>query len=584
MTEKLMKLQPFAARTPLWVSKVSLIVAAVLFSAIGISMLKVSDQSVDDANWVTHTHEVISTIEDVQTMFLTAESSVRAYVVSGNDEYKEVFNKSIVQLPQKLDILQDLVQDNPFQLSNIQTVRNLITIRLGQMNETLGGFETGGVENAKLVIQKNTSAANFELKRQFQGLIDNEKSLLVSRTAISVKSFSLLKMLSISGIPIGLVMVLVVYILLSRELKARTAAELQAVTSTKSLAFTVKKLKKTTDDLNVLSEYGSFLQSCKTFEEALTITVRVIEQLVPGCSGQIYLMKASKNYMALSAQWGVKPTSTPDKILPSECWCIRRSKPNFSKLNSHSPVCPHLVDNIDSGNSCLCLELSSQNVQLGLVSVSVLSEEIHERYPIVEAAMEQLSLSLSSLQLRNVLEYQSTRDDLTGLFNRRYMDESYRQLHARCIRHSERYAILMIDIDHFKKFNDVYGHEGGDVVLREVGKIFGNLRAEDIVCRYGGEELSVALPNTELELAIAIAERLREKVSDTKVEYGGSIMNAITVSIGVATYPEDGDNVTEVLKSADAALYRAKISGRNKVVSSISLESIEIVELPKTLL
>lgn len=554
-------------KTPLWLSKTILIIAAILFSVIGIALLKVSDQSIEDSQWVTHTQEVISSLEELQTIFLNAESSIRAHVVSGSVEYRDAFTQSAELLPNKINILQNLVSDNVEQVNNSIQLRDLITKRLAQMNATLSAFQEGGVENAKITIQKNTSAANIELKKQFLLMVNNENHLLLERKETSVKSFKLLKIISVSGIPLGLLMVLLVYILLSRELKGRTLAEKEAIFSNSNLAITVSKLEETSGDLHALSDYGSYLQSCRSIDEATSISVQIISKIIPGSSGGIYLMKPSKNLMELSVEWGLQPADVPKTIMPSECWCIRRSKPNFTELDSHTPPCIHIKGLVHKDETWLCLELASQGVQLGLVTLHASSQKIHNRFSVIEAAMEQLALSLSSLQLRSVLEYQSTRDDLTGLYNRRYMDESFRQLHARSIRHSEPYSILMLDVDHFKKFNDIYGHEGGDIVLREIGKILGSLRAEDIACRYGGEELSVALPNTESHLAIEIANRLREKIQDIRINYDNSILTGVTISIGIASYPANGNDSENIRKKADEALYEAKRAGRNRAIA-----------------
>jgi diguanylate cyclase (GGDEF)-like protein len=556
-------------QTPLWVSKAILLGAAILFSFIGIATLTVADQSIEDSNWVSHTQEVISQLEDLQTIYLTAESSMRGHIISGNPQYKDVFDQSVEQLPGKIESLKILVSDNPAQVLNIEQVRDLITKRLSQIKATFNAFQEGGIDNARLIIQKNTSAANFDLKKEFLLVITIEQHLLLERKAASVKSYNLLKIISISGIPLGLLMVLLVYVLLSRELKGRTIAEQHAIFANNELASTVEKLGETSNDLKSLSDYGSYLQSCKTFDEAVEITTKIISKLTPNSSGCIYLMKASKNIMERTAQWGLNSGDTPQNISPSECWCIRRSKPNFSDIDSYTPPCTHIHEKMVPGQAWLCLELTSQGNQLGLITIHGTSLDLQERFSVIEAAMEQLSLSLSSLQLRNVLEYQSTRDDLTGLYNRRYMDESFRQLHARSTRHSEPYSLLMLDVDHFKNFNDIYGHEGGDIVLREIGKILTSLRAEDIACRYGGEEISIALPDTEQKLAIDIANRLREKIHNTRIDFNNSPMTPITVSIGIASFPSDGKNSDDILKKADAALYQAKREGRNRVIAYI---------------
>jgi diguanylate cyclase (GGDEF)-like protein len=127
----------------------------------------------------------------------------------------------------------------------------------------------------------------------------------------------------------------------------------------------------------------------------------------------------------------------------------------------------------------------------------------------------------------------------------------------------------MFDIDHFKDFNDTYGHDGGDTLLKILGDFLKqNTRSEDIACRYGGEEFVVVLPNTHLQNAIQKAESLRTGVSKMSVTHLGKALRACTISIGVATFPQNGQTAEELLKSVDNALYTAKRKGRNRVVSS----------------
>jgi diguanylate cyclase (GGDEF)-like protein len=179
---------------------------------------------------------------------------------------------------------------------------------------------------------------------------------------------------------------------------------------------------------------------------------------------------------------------------------------------------------------------------------------------------EHLGLALAKLKLQEALQQQSVRDPLTGLFNRRYLEESLvRELH-KAQRHGHNLGVLMVDLDHFKLVNDRYGHEAGDLVLREMGKVFGRqLRAGDIVCRYGGEEFTIILPEASPEIARKRAEQIRLAAKETQVRQGSSILEPVTLSIGVALFPGDGITTEDLLQSADAALYRAKKEGRDRV-------------------
>ena len=184
---------------------------------------------------------------------------------------------------------------------------------------------------------------------------------------------------------------------------------------------------------------------------------------------------------------------------------------------------------------------------------------------LVQAAADQLSMTLHTLSLQEKLRVQSIRDPLTGLFNRRYLEESLVRELARCQRRGLSFSVLMLDVDHFKRFNDTHGHPGGDALLAALGKLLQTqLRAEDIACRYGGEEFTVLLPEAGAEQASLRAEQLLQAIRALRVEHMGHELPAVTASIGIAVAGRDG--AEHLLQRADQALYRAKQEGRDRVV------------------
>jgi len=179
---------------------------------------------------------------------------------------------------------------------------------------------------------------------------------------------------------------------------------------------------------------------------------------------------------------------------------------------------------------------------------------------------EQVALSLSNLSLRDSLRQQSIRDPLTGLFNRRYMEEALAIETERAKRDKASFSVLMLDLDHFKHFNDTHGHGAGDAVLQTLGKFLQrHVRGGDIACRYGGEEFTLVLPSASLESACQRAEQLCEGVRALTVEYKNEILSLMTISVGVAAFPNHGEKWEVVLQAADVALYQAKNGGRDRV-------------------
>lgn len=175
---------------------------------------------------------------------------------------------------------------------------------------------------------------------------------------------------------------------------------------------------------------------------------------------------------------------------------------------------------------------------------------------------------INSLQAR--LQEQATRDALTGLYNRRYCDETLERELARCQRSGEELSILMIDLDHFKQINDTYGHQAGDEVLRALAHLLNEqVRASDVACRYGGEEFLVLLPGAALESALQRAEAWRSALASVPIHFGPHKIKA-TLSIGIAAYPDHACTPQTLMRAADMALYRAKVEGRNRTAFTAS--------------
>ena len=185
---------------------------------------------------------------------------------------------------------------------------------------------------------------------------------------------------------------------------------------------------------------------------------------------------------------------------------------------------------------------------------------------LAEVLAKQVALALGNLKLKESLKNQSICDPLTGLFNRRYMEESLEREFSRANRNKSSVAIVMMDLDHFKRFNDTFGHQAGDTLLRALGDLLKrNTRGQDIACRYGGEEFALVLTDSTLDGAFKRAEILRQQVKQLSVEYDGQLLGAVSVSMGVALFPEHGSTMGDVLRASDQALYCAKREGRDRV-------------------
>jgi diguanylate cyclase (GGDEF)-like protein len=224
--------------------------------------------------------------------------------------------------------------------------------------------------------------------------------------------------------------------------------------------------------------------------------------------------------------------------------------------------CPHASP--ESGSGSICVPLAALGETIGLFHVVRLRTDAHA---FAASIAEHTGLALSNLKLRSDLQQLSIHDPLTGLYNRRYMEEALELELRRAERKKVTVGVVMLDIDHFKAFNDGFGHTAGDALLKALGALVrAQLRACDIACRFGGEEFVLILPEASLEATREKAEDLRAHVKSLDVRSLEKRLGPVSISLGVAIAPDCGHSREEVLRVADAALYRAKGEGRDRVI------------------
>ncbi|GAB4281807.1 MAG: hypothetical protein Fur0025_10590 [Oscillatoriaceae cyanobacterium] len=355
------------------------------------------------------------------------------------------------------------------------------------------------------------------------------------------------------------------------DITDRKRVEHQLQEANEKLIVWVKELESHNREITLLGEMSDFLQACLRVEEACKAIDTLIQPLFPDIGGAVFLINESNNLMEAVATWG--NNSWGETVLaPHECWALRRGR-------------LHSVDKIDSGLRCghlhrvqhlegsLCVPMMAQGETLGLLLL--IASEPGQLTPgkkrLASMVAEHVSLALANLKLRETLEHQSIRDPLTGLFNRRYMEEFLELELRRASRKQQSLGVVMMDVDYFKRFNDTFGHEAGDTLLRELGMLLKNsLRGSDVACRYGGEELTLILPECSLADALERAEQIRQEIKAMQVRHRGELLGAVTVSSGVACFPEHGSTGDAVIRAADMALYRAKKAGRDRSISAPS--------------
>lgn len=358
-------------------------------------------------------------------------------------------------------------------------------------------------------------------------------------------------------------------------------AEIRLHHANEELAEKVRELQQRSKEINLLSEMGSRLQSCKDADEAYVEIGNVAGQLFPEWVGALCITSASRTAVETVVHWG-EAAGGERVFAPDDCWALRRGQPQSFRRGEKIAPCRH-IDPAQVTVS-LCVPLMAQGEALGIMSLQIksnpeqldaaprFSRDAERRLAAVLA--EQVGLALGNLKLRESLKNQSICDPLTGLSNRRYMEESLEREFSRASRSKSVLAIVMMDLDHFKRFNDTFGHQAGDSLLRAFGDLLKrSTRGQDIACRYGGEEFALMLTDSSLEGALKRAETLRQQVKQLSVEYAGQLLGAVSISMGIALYPDHGATMAEVLRASDQALYCAKREGRDR----ISVRTVEAV-------
>ncbi|MGH9816209.1 MAG: diguanylate cyclase [Candidatus Acidiferrales bacterium] len=358
---------------------------------------------------------------------------------------------------------------------------------------------------------------------------------------------------------------------IARDVSERRRAQAELREANDKLQMQVAEMEQHTRETTVMNEMGDLLQICLAPGEAYDVIARTARDLFAHYSGGLMILDAHRNVVETVGRWG-DSLHGDESFTPEDCWALRRGRAHRVESEAVGPLCRHAGPNFRG--STLCVPMMAQGEALGVMHlqgaggapVGSLRMPINssvERLAVTLA--DHVSLALANLRLRETLRNQSIRDPLTGLFNRRYLEASLLRELARAARKQRPLGIIMMDVDHFKKFNDTFGHQAGDALLRELGAFLQrHTRGDDIACRYGGEEFTVILPEAPLEVSRQRAEHMCEEVRTLASQ--GDPERAVTISFGVAGFPEHGVNAMDLLRAADRALYRAKSAGRNRVM------------------
>lgn len=356
-----------------------------------------------------------------------------------------------------------------------------------------------------------------------------------------------------------------------------------------------KKLEQQNDEMRhaeelrqserqLLALTSEWLYSAKSFDELLMVVQRAMHTLIPEAEGALYIYGSSRSMLELATSWG----SAPDfetHMQPDDCWALRRGRAYAYGLKPIQFACDHVSK---PGTPYFCLPIIAHGETIGLLHIvfegfeegglmrHMREEVLRNRWDVSLICAEQISLAIANVRLRQELHDQSMRDALTGLWNRRWFNDRASKELQLARPESTQIAMIMFDVDHFKSFNDSHGHDAGDLVLQEVSTLLRTLGEPAAhACRLGGEEFMLLAPDMTGPEAVALADRVRMALAALQLKHVGVALPQITASAGVASYPQDGQSLDELMKAADQALYCAKDRGRNCTITARDVPALQ---------
>jgi len=554
------------------------LIACVAASVVGLQLSLA--QANERSGLVAHVHEVIGAAGVLARDAVQAQAGVRGYALTGDRSFLDQFVEGSALFRRDAARLTALIREEPEQLA-----------RIGRLMALYDAWREGSaeplIENTSQEVQTQARALVISGRRQMDALratadelMRAEEEQLGARQQARDASMRWLNLLSV--IATGLVVLLGAggAVLFTQRLSRRLSSvvtsaraitqgnlgERLATTGDDELSDLARSfnemaghLEASDRDGHLLNQLREMLHAAHTMEDVQRIIPAFVPACLPGSSGRIHLLNPSRNLLTPTVEWGVNGGEDP--FPPEACWSFRLGRSHV--VTGTEPVGVRCAHSFGAAGSTACIPLMAQGDVIGLLHYVFQGERVP---PLVGELGAVLALTVANMRLREALRNQAARDPLTGLFNRRYLEETMVREFARSRRTGTPLSVVMVDIDHFKRFNDTYGHAAGDAVLKVVaGVLRSTFRTADVVCRHGGEEFLVLMPDCSAPDALRRAETVRVGVSGLSVMHEGRPLESVTISAGVASFPGNGDARDVLVQAADAALYRSKREGRNRV-------------------
>jgi diguanylate cyclase (GGDEF)-like protein len=517
--------------------------------------------------YVQRTHEALHELDGVEDGIQDARESWLHYVLTPEAQDLASFEDAEVRIWTQLDHVQNL---DPEHHASIQKLRALIKDELKQLRNDMRTQHTKYIYHSKESDEKRDRVRDaIDQYKDEQERLLKERNLAGQERARQITRSVLLRIGMFSALMGAL------FMLVMRESKKLRIAEQTALLAQTKLEGSLLQLQSETENSKLLNEIQADLQICGNAEEAYRVTAAYLQKLMRTSAGTVFAIDGARQQMSIGATWGGQQHLPLRAYSTEDCCAVRGGRPHSHLEDTCGLVCRHFAGEGPAAYICFPLSALGETLSLLHVSAENAAQFTASRIGLIQQIGEYTALRLANLKLRERLQDQSIRDPLTGLYNRRFLETTLEQ-HLHYTGNSEAgTGIIMADIDSFKAFNDTFGHEAGDYVLKEVGSLLRrSVRGQDIVSRYGGEEFLTVIPESSPESVCERAELMRSAISRLQLEHAGRPLGKVTASFGVS-FSQDGSLTSEMLlRHADEALYIAKRSGCDCVRLSDSLATL----------
>ncbi len=591
------------------------VVVVIALTALAALLIHASLDTRESFGRVTHSAEVIETMSQALGELRDAESGQRGFIITHNPVFVQSFEDRIAGALSEISQVVLLTGDNPVQNVRANELHRLILERIAVLRAPLDLGKTGAFDKAAAIVASGHGRDLMTtITARARTFLAEERTLQTQRTDAAGQRLTGVRWLAIAGVAlIALIVILVSGLVIrgikrpsilmkaamadlgkgdrsaritsamgSREfddlatgynamaelLEAAVAEQVQSEQQLQhangELVRNAASMRDRGEAIELLGGMAHRMQAARTDLELAQIVQLFVPRVLPGLAGALYVHNNSRNLLTPMAHWGGIAVAN-EGFAPDQCWALRRGQSHFVAVPGGDIVCAHVGD---AAAVYHCEPLLASGEVIGVLYLQGLITG-DTRFQLTVLA-ENIASALVNHRLQRDLREQTIRDPLTGLFNRRYMEETLAIEIARAARGGPPLSLVMCDVDHFKLFNDEFGHDAGDFVLHAVAtEMRARFRDGDVVCRFGGEEFTIIAPGTTAETLLKRVEIVRQTIADLMLLQNGRRLGSTTMSFGLATWnPDMARDGSTLIQTADAALYQAKREGRNRAIVS----------------